>query len=166
MHYTCNILYNDKRYAWSCNLFDFWNSSDKDDVLKEYNKLIFKNNNLNKEYNYEFNKKIVLPNNMTIEQINMTKEKSNYVIKLSSKEIKFPLYIRSRRDGDIIEIKGLNGHKKIKDIFINEKIKKEQRDIWPIVTDANNTIIWLPGLKKSKFDKTFDDFYDIILKYY
>ena len=58
------------------------------------------------------------------------------------------------------------GRKKIKDIFIDEKISIYDRELWPIVTDSEGTIIWLPGLKKSKFDKTKDENYDIILRYY
>ena len=62
-------------------------------------------------------------------------------------------------------IKGLNGSKKIKDIFINEKISLRDRDLWPVVVDSKGVIVWLPGLKKSKFDKQKDEIYDIILKY-
>ncbi len=62
-------------------------------------------------------------------------------------------------------VKNLTGHKKIKDIFIDEKISREQRNTWPIVTDQNNRIIWLPGLKKSKFDKQKRENYDIIIRY-
>ena len=41
-----------------------------------------------------------------------------------------------------------------------------ERDVWPIVLDSDERIVWLPGLKKSKFDKQIDENYDIILKYY
>ena len=65
-----------------------------------------------------------------------------------------------------MEVKGLSGTKKIKDIFIDEKIPIPLRDTWPIVCDAKGKIVWLPGLKKSKFDKTKEKKYDIILKYH
>ena len=65
-----------------------------------------------------------------------------------------------------MEVKNLNGCKKINDIFIDEKIKKNLRDSWPIVFDSNNTLVWLPGIKKSKLDKKITEEYDIILKYY
>jgi tRNA(Ile)-lysidine synthase len=32
-------------------------------------------------------------------------------------------------------VKKMNGSKKIKDIFIDEKIKMSDRDTWPIVVD-------------------------------
>ena len=91
---------------------------------------------------------------------------SNYVTRLSSKEVLLPLHVRTRRNGDKMEVKGMDGHKKVNDIFIEKKLITKDRNIWPIVCDANNIIIWLPGLKKSKFDKESKEEYDIILKYY
>ena len=62
-------------------------------------------------------------------------------------------------------IKNMNNAKKIKDIFIDEKVPKEDRDTYPIVVDNNDNILWIPGIKKSKFDKSNDENYDIILWY-
>jgi len=62
-------------------------------------------------------------------------------------------------------IKNLNGHKKIKDIFIDAKVPLEKRRYFPVVVDSNNNILWLPGVKKSKFDVECDGIYDIILSY-
>ena len=39
------------------------------------------------------------------------------------------------------------------------------RDIWPIVLDSKGEVVWIPGIKKSKFDKKKTEKYDIILKY-
>ena len=64
-----------------------------------------------------------------------------------------------------MEVKNLNGTKKIKDILIDSKVSLDKRDIFPIVTDSDNTIIWLPGVKKSKFDVETSGIYDIILSY-
>ena len=41
----------------------------------------------------------------------------------------------------------------------------EKRNTIPVVTDSNNTILWLPGVKKSKFDVESNGIYDIILSY-
>lgn len=46
----------------------------------------------------------------------------------------------------------MNGSKKVKDIFIDKKLPLQERDNWPIVTDASGEIIWIPGLKKSIFE--------------
>ena len=66
---------------------------------------------------------------------------------------------------DKMTIKGLSGSKKLKDIFINEKVSIRDRQVWPVVTDSTDTIVWLPGLKKSQFDKKKNEKYDIIIKY-
>lgn len=136
-------------------------------ISKEYDKLIFKENikkEINK-YEYKLFDKIFIDNYGIIEFINYTPEKSNYVIKLNSKDIKLPIIIRTRMENDYIEVKNLNGKKSIKKIFIDEKISKDKRDEYPIVTDSNNNILWIPGIKKSKFDCYNKDFYDIIVKY-
>ena len=57
------------------------------------------------------------------------------------------------------------GTKKVKDIFIDSKIPTEDRNSWLLVCDSNDNIIWLPGLKKSKFDKEINEKYDIILMF-
>ena len=41
----------------------------------------------------------------------------------------------------------------------------ENRDSWPIVVDSLDRVVWIPGVKKSKFDKKKNEDYDIILKY-
>nr|WP_241680317.1 tRNA lysidine(34) synthetase TilS [Metabacillus mangrovi] len=60
-----------------------------------------------------------------------------------------PLTVRSRKNGDKLKVKGMNGTKKVKDIFIDKKIAIEARNQWPVLEDANGTILWLPGLVKS-----------------
>ena len=88
-----------------------------------------------------------------------------YVLRLNSKHIKLPIIVRSRHNGDKIEVKNLGGTKKVKDILIDEKVKMSQRNNFPIVTDSNDVVLWLPGVKKSKFDVERDGIYDIILSY-
>ena len=62
-------------------------------------------------------------------------------------------------------IKNMSSPKKLKDIFINSKLPIEKRDTQPILVDSKDNILWLPGLKKSKFDKSNNEMYDIILWY-
>jgi len=136
-------------------------------VNKRYNELyIRKGIKEKKEYDIEIKKHTVLPNNHYIDIIEKSDEKSNYYIRLNSKEIILPLHARTRKPGDKMVIKNSFGSKKIKDIYIDSKIEPEKRDSEPIVVDSNNTIIWLPGLKKSQFDKANNEEYDIILRYY
>lgn len=134
-------------------------------ILKSYNNLTFQNNKSKLEYNIELTKTTLLPNGKTIEFINLSENDDNNICRLNSQELELPLFVRTRKSGDRIEVKGLNGVKKIKDIFINEKITIKERDTWPIILDSNNQIVWIPGLKKSKFNKLKKQKYDIIMKY-
>ena len=91
-------------------------------------------------------------------------EKSNYVIRLNSNEIKLPLYVRSKKNGDKIKVKGISKYKKIKDIYINDKVDIDKRNIYLLV-DSNDEILFIPGIKKSVYDKEFNDDYDITIKF-
>ncbi len=135
-------------------------------IIKSYQKLYFENvtNNILEEK--VLTNKLIINEKEFITQISFCNiKRSNYILRLNSKEIKLPLKVRYKKDGDIIAVKNLNGTKKIKDIFINEKIPKDKRDKIPIIIDSNNNILWIAGIKKSKFDKNIDEFYDIIYKY-
>ena len=133
-------------------------------AIKEYNEFYLKKNKPLKNYKYKLNKEITI-NDKIIKITDEPTDHSNYTIYLDSKEIEMPLYIRNKKEGDKIEVKGLKGSKKIKDIFIDEKISQSKRNTWPILVDSNDTILWIPGLKKSKFDKKKNENYDIIIKY-
>lgn len=135
-------------------------------LVKRYDYLYFLEEHQNEKQEFLLDDKIILNKFETIEKLTVCDiKKSNYVLRLNSSEIKLPLKIRYKINGDSISVKNLNGQKKVKDIFINEKIPLEKRNTWPIVVDSNDTILWIPGIKKSKFDKNIDEFYDIIYKY-
>ena len=90
---------------------------------------------------------------------------NNYVCHLNSKDIKLPLYIRNKKDGDKIEVLNLSGSKKVKDIFIDSKLDITERNVYPILVDSEDKILWIPGIKKSKYDTIKTGNYDIIIKY-
>lgn len=58
--------------------------------------------------------------------------------------------VRNRRPGDRLEPFGLNGSKKVKDMFIDGKLPRRDRDVWPIVADADGRILWIPGFRRSR----------------
>ena len=117
------------------------------------------------DYEIEFENFVTLPNNHTIEKIEKSLDNSNNICRLNSSDIVLPLIVRTRKIGDRIKVKNMDGSKKIKDIFIDNKIPLEKRDSWPIVVDSIGNVVWIPGIKKSKFDKKINESYDIILKY-
>lgn len=135
-------------------------------VMKSYNEIIFTyDEEETDEYEIEITNLVNLPNGKIIEKVTDSGDNSNNTIRLNSKEITLPLYVRNKKNGDKMTIKGMDGTKKISDIFIDNKIKISQRNSWPVVLDSKNNVVWLPGLKKSKFDKKISQEYDIILKY-
>ncbi|CAH0121535.1 MULTISPECIES: tRNA lysidine(34) synthetase TilS [unclassified Paenibacillus] len=74
---------------------------------------------------------------------------NRYEAVFDADRVAFPLTVRNRRPGDRMKIIGLNGSKKVQDIFIDDKIAPSVRDSMPIVTDANGTILWIPGVRRS-----------------
>ncbi len=136
-------------------------------AIKSYDILTFSFEELkSNEYEIEIIKYLNLPNGKNIEVIESSNSDNNNICRLSETEVKFPLRVRTRKDGDKMYVKGMLGRKKVNDIFIDSKIPMKDRDTWPIVVDAADTIVWIPGLKKSKFDRTKSEKYDIILRYY
>lgn len=62
--------------------------------------------------------------------------------------VKFPLRIRHRNQGDRMRYKGLDGTKKIKDIFIDDKVAPEKRKQAWVVEDADGQILWVISYRK------------------
>ncbi|WP_284642782.1 tRNA lysidine(34) synthetase TilS [Paenibacillus silviterrae] len=63
--------------------------------------------------------------------------------------LSFPLTVRSRQPGDRMRVAGLNGSKKVKDMFIDSKIPPSVRERIPMITDASGELIWVPGVRRS-----------------
>ncbi len=167
----------------SIQVNDYFNISDKQ--MNELLKLIYNSNksiDLNNNYiginEYGYLKIIKKPNK-EYQEIILDKDleflgfnfyyncdngnSSNNCIYLNSSEVTLPLKLRTRCNGDKMQVLNL-GTKKINDIFIDNKINKELRSNYPILVDAKNNIIWLPSLKKSQFCKDKSEKYDIIIK--
>ncbi|MBS4221077.1 tRNA lysidine(34) synthetase TilS [Bacillus sp. FJAT-49711] len=128
-------------------------------VIRSYDQCLFtfveRESNPSFYYEVYTDDKVTLPNGKTI-HVKMAsdfpiKESADILI-LQPQDIEFPLIIRTRQQGDKIKLKGMNGTKKIKDIFIDMKIPVEERKIWPIVTDRTGKLLWIPGLKKSSYE--------------
>ena len=77
---------------------------------------------------------------------NLPNSSANY-LKLCYNELVFPLVLRNRRDGDTIEM--TYGHKKIKKLFMDLHLTKEERDN-ALILENNGEILWVVNLAKSK----------------
>lgn len=61
-------------------------------------------------------------------------------------KIKQTIFCRTRQTGDFIRLK--NGRKKIKELFIDEKIPREERERYPLFA-VGKEVLWIPGLRAS-----------------
>lgn len=132
-------------------------------VIREYDKLILTkdskfNENIDIIFNEFYDSEIGL-----IKYVDSSEDTSNYTIRLNSKNIKLPIHIINRSDGLKMNVKNMVGSKKVNDIFIDMKISKRRRDIWPILVDDEGRVLWIPGLKKSNLDVVNCKDYDIII---
>ena len=133
-------------------------------LVKEYNKLYIKKN-IKEEKKY----KIIFEDTTKIDSLEIKKvseEESdgNNICRLNSKDIKFPLYIRNRKDGDYMILKNSNYKKKIKEIFIENKLPISKRNNYPLLVDSDDKVLWIPNMKKSNLCYKKDENYDIIIK--
>ncbi|AEB28947.1 tRNA(Ile)-lysidine synthase [Carnobacterium sp. 17-4] len=107
-------------------------------------------------YSLNLGKWLPLPNGARIGLFEATKEsvftdQTKKVIWLNPESIQLPLQVRNRKPGDRITLKGLEtGSKKIKDLFIDQKIPRNKREEAILVTDNKEEIIWLVEYKESR----------------
>lgn len=131
-------------------------------VIYKDNGFLYFDRKSNHEFKIEFNDQVKV---FGFEFKNVKEyDNGNDYCCLYTKELSLPLYIRNARKGEKIVLKGLNKHKKISDIFIDEKISKFDRKNFPILVDSEDKIVWIPMVKKSIFCKSDTESYDIIIR--
>ena len=84
----------------------------------------------------------------TVENLDIPKQKNQYLLDAIYNDI---IEVRYRKEGDRIFL-GEKHSKKIKEIFIDQKIPKDIRDRLPIFL-YNDTIFWIYNVKKSYIPK-------------
>ena len=73
---------------------------------------------------------------------------NEFSVLLDAEKVGDFLGLRSKIDGDIFQPLGMEkGVIKISDFFINEKLMMDARKNYPLVVDAENEIIWIPGFR-------------------
>jgi tRNA(Ile)-lysidine synthase len=55
------------------------------------------------------------------------------------------LAVRNRRAGDRFRPVGLNGSRKLQDLFVDRKVARAERDGVPLVVDGEDRIVWVAG---------------------
>jgi len=132
---------------------------------KEYDFFKIEKDYLKTAQKIELQNLVQLESGNTIEKVTASNETNNFVLRLNSQEIAFPIQVRYPLKDDKIVVKNFQGHQKVNRIFIDKKIPKSERMTWPILVDNSDQILWIPGLKKSQFDREINEEYDIIYKY-
>ena len=61
-------------------------------------------------------------------------------------DIESDLVVRAWRPGDVMQVLGSSGRKKVQDLFVDRKVPRSRRHQVPIVTDAEGRIVWVAGL--------------------
>ncbi|MFA7172359.1 MAG: tRNA lysidine(34) synthetase TilS [Kiritimatiellia bacterium] len=59
------------------------------------------------------------------------------------------IMVRQRQDGDRIAPTGLKGSRKVKDVLIDAKVPREERDTMPLIT-CGYEVLWIPGYRISR----------------
>ena len=122
-------------------------------VRKEYDKLIFSNKIPISAYDpiyyeLEMDKHIYIENLKSTITVSLSDEEIDPLgctIAFSYDKITQPLVVRNRLPGDRISLKSGDGRiftKKLNDLFINEKLTKEERDFAPLLAHGSD-ILWV-----------------------
>ncbi|SFK39845.1 tRNA(Ile)-lysidine synthase [Halobacillus dabanensis] len=123
-------------------------------ITRAYDEITFSFNEIKKEggfhHHLQVGDRAYFPDGswMDAEWSQTDEEEDHYTYVCDSHHVNFPLVVRTRQNGDRIRVRGMNGSKKVKDIFIDQKIPARLRDTWPIVTDQSGEVLWVVGLKK------------------
>jgi len=73
-----------------------------------------------------------------------------------AQRIHFPLTVRTRREGDRFWPLGLSGTKRLKEVLINDKVPREERDRLPLLVDQRG-ILWIAGNRISERAKVLPE---------
>lgn len=71
---------------------------------------------------------------------------ANSTVFMDYEQISFPLTIRNPKSGDRFQPFGMNGTKKLKSFFIDEKIPKNSRRNLPLLVDQKS-VLWIMGMR-------------------
>ncbi|MDD2370966.1 MAG: tRNA lysidine(34) synthetase TilS [Firmicutes bacterium] len=71
--------------------------------------------------------------------------------------LSWPLLVRNRKAGDIFYVMGDKTGRKLKKLFIEKKIDRENRDKLPLIFTENGELVFIPGLGVSELAKINDN---------
>ena len=69
---------------------------------------------------------------------------------LDVEKLEMPLFLRQRKPGDRFKPLGMKGSMSVGEFMINEKLPARWREKWPILSDSQGKILWIPGYRPSE----------------
>ncbi|WP_160690162.1 tRNA lysidine(34) synthetase TilS [Clostridium sp. C2-6-12] len=124
------------------------NKKNKSNINNKKEKVLISKDEINNQIvNYgQFTIEFCVTNHYQRNDLNLNKD--NFTQYFDFDKINDNILIRKRIDGDKIIPLGMKGTKKLKDIFIDMKIPKEERDHIPVLC-FDEKIAWIIGIKIS-----------------
>ena len=112
-------------------------------AIKVYSEIKFIKEEKALQYNYELK-----PGKNYIKEADMTIIITEGKKGIDKDRITLPLIARPRKSGDFIETKGISGKKKIKNLYIDEKLPIDKRAIYPLILSGNDVVFALGRCNK------------------
>ncbi|WP_155594064.1 tRNA lysidine(34) synthetase TilS [Lysinibacillus cavernae] len=72
----------------------------------------------------------------------------------NASKLHLPLYIRARKDGDRMLLKGMDQPKRLSRLFIDEKIPLNERNSWPLLISQSDEVVAVIGVRMGIFFST------------
>jgi tRNA(Ile)-lysidine synthase len=74
---------------------------------------------------------------------------ADYVVTLDEETVGGQLVVKSRKPGDRIRTAGLDGTRKLQDVFVDAKVRRDARILYPVIASGEE-ILAVPGLAVSE----------------
>src|SRR6185436_9563537 len=78
------------------------------------------------------------------------KENTSSSAEFDADRLAWPLVMRARRPGDKMRPRGGRGGRKLSDLMIDAKIARPLRGKLPVVTTADDVVLFVPGLRPAE----------------
>ncbi len=123
--------------------------SNEYEIVKDRDYLCLRKIIINQHVNFQVNNKLKsdFKGLKILKAKKLSKNEGNNVAFIDEDKLKFPLKIRTWKEGDKFKPIGLNGFKKLSDFFINLKLSKFEKEEVLILENGNGEIIWIMNFR-------------------
>lgn len=84
---------------------------------------------------------------LLVEVLEQTRGECDNAVEFDAAEVRLPLWIRTAAPGDRLQPKGMDGTRKLQDLFVDRKLTREQRRRQPLIVQAG-CLLWVVGLQR------------------